>query len=219
MKPFLALLDYARIKSDLSVTDERLLTALKDPVTGTANPNSLLFTLTLWDKTSLNDTLAHFASNAAGLNDFEMFRRVYEAFGLIQAIGISAAKLIAAITNEPNASIVRDLQAALRARYDAADWRDIIKPINNDMRMLQRDALVAYILHQMTENPASLRVLLDGCADGALHADFSHPSRPLFHPALYRALPYELGAACLSGIYRPGPLEMDEALSRVGSQP
>ena len=44
---------------------------------------------------------------------------------------------------------MRDLQAALRARYDESDWLNVLKPINDEMRGLQRDALVAYILHQM----------------------------------------------------------------------
>jgi hypothetical protein len=158
LKPFVALVDYSRIKSELSVTDESLLTVLKDPDTATANPNSLLFTLTFWDKTSLNDLLIQFGGNFAALGHFELFRRVYDAFYVIQTIGISTAKLVAATTNEPTAVTVRDLQSALRARYDESDWRDIIHPINDEMRSLQRDALVTYILHQMTENPATAQI-------------------------------------------------------------
>jgi len=61
-------------------------------------------------------------------------------------------------TNDPDGKLVRDFQSAVRARYDAASWRDIIQPINNDLRELQRDALVAYILHQFRENPASAQI-------------------------------------------------------------
>jgi multidrug efflux system membrane fusion protein len=50
-------LDYARIKSELQVDDERLLDVLRDPAAATAQPDSLLFTLTQWDKTSLDDVL------------------------------------------------------------------------------------------------------------------------------------------------------------------
>ena len=64
-------------------------------------------------------------------------------------MGISGLALILATTNEPKGDTVRDFQAALRARYDATDWLDVVKPINDEMRGLQRDALVAYILHQM----------------------------------------------------------------------
>jgi peptidoglycan hydrolase-like protein with peptidoglycan-binding domain len=158
LKPFLALLNYSRIKSALAIDDERLLTALDDPAAATASASALLFSLTLWDSTSLNDILVRFGSNIDGLAHFGVFQRVYDAFCVIQSIGISAGKLILATTNEPTAGIVRDFQAALRARYDASDWRDIIKPINNSTRALQRDALVSYILHQMTSNPATSQI-------------------------------------------------------------
>ncbi len=158
LMPLRALLDFARIKADISPSDESLLSVLKDPTTATHNTDSLLFTITRWNQTSLNDVLAQLSSNIAGLGHFELFRRVYYAFALIQKMGISASALIQATTNDPTSNTVRDLQAALRARYDAADWRDVVRPINDEMRSLQRDALVAYILHQMRSNPASAHI-------------------------------------------------------------
>jgi len=49
-------------------------------------------------------------------------------------MGVSGATLIRAATNAPDGNSVRDFQAALRARYAAADWRDLIQPINDQMR-------------------------------------------------------------------------------------
>lgn len=155
LTPLSDLLDYARIKEEISPDDESLLTILEDPATATQNVDSLLFSLTGWDKQSLDDLLAHFGGNLAGLTGFDLFRRVYDAFALIQTMGISARALIQATTNEPDANTVRDLQAALRARYDAADWRTVVQPINDEMRGLQRDALVAYILHRMRSKTAT----------------------------------------------------------------
>ncbi|MGH9751588.1 MAG: neuraminidase-like domain-containing protein, partial [Blastocatellia bacterium] len=155
LKPLRDLLDYSRIKAELSPGDESLLTILQDPIAATASADGLLFTLTRWDKVSLNDLLAHFGGAIAGLASFAQFRRVYDAFALIQKLGISASALIDATTNEPTGGTARDLQAALRARYAATDWRDVVQPINDAMRGLQRDALVAYILHQMRSNPAT----------------------------------------------------------------
>jgi hypothetical protein len=157
-KPFQALLDFARIKADLSPGDEQLLTILRDPTTATTNADSLLFILTRWEKTSLSDVLTQFGGNIASLAHVDLFRRVYDAFALIQTMGIAASALIKATTNDPDGGTVRDLQAALRARYDAADWRVVIQPINNEMRGLQRDALVAYILHQMGEDPTRAQI-------------------------------------------------------------
>jgi hypothetical protein len=153
LKPARALLDYARIKSEVAPGNESLLTILKDPVAATANADSLFFTLIRSDKTSLEDLLAHFGGNFADLAHFDQFRRVYLAFELIRKIGISPNALTRATTNDPAGDTLRDLQAALRARYTAADWREVIQPINNAMRGLQRNALVAYILHHLRSNP------------------------------------------------------------------
>jgi len=155
LKPLMGLLDYARIKAEVSPGDESLLTILRDPAVATAKAEGLFFTLIRCDSISLNAVLTQFGGNLAGLKHFGQFSRVYDALSLIRKMGISANALIKATVNEPTGVIVRDFQSALRARFDAADWRDLVQPINDEMRGLQRDALVTYILHQMRSNPAS----------------------------------------------------------------
>jgi hypothetical protein len=154
LKPLEALLDFARIKLDLSPGDESLLAVLEDPVSA----DSPLYSLTRWDKTSLRDLLGQFAADLSSLTHFDLFRRVYDAFSLVQQMGVSAKALIRATSNEPTGDTVRDLQAALRARYEASDWRAVVQPINDEMRGLQRDALVAYILYQMRASPATAHI-------------------------------------------------------------
>src|SRR5258708_32629794 len=103
---------------------EWLLAVLKGGATATQNTDSLLFTITRWNQTSLNDVLAQFSGTMAGLGHFELFRRVYDAFALIQQMGSSGKALIQATTNEPTSRTVGALQTALLARHAAADWRD-----------------------------------------------------------------------------------------------
>ena len=174
VKPFQALLDFARIKAEISPDDESLLAALKDPAAATKNADSLLFTISGWAQSSLYDVLAHFRDenrdappvteaearrlDIADLGRFDVFRRVFDAYVLIRKMGVSGKALIRGTTNEPTSETVRELQGALRARYDAASWRDVVRPINDEMRSLQRDALVAYILHQMGSNPDSAHI-------------------------------------------------------------
>jgi hypothetical protein len=106
----------------------------------------------------LTALLGQFGMAATDLSHLESFRRVYDAFTIIQQMGISGSALIQATTNQPTGAIVRDLQSALRALYDSADWRTLVQPINDEMRTLQRDALVAYILHQMLISPATAHI-------------------------------------------------------------
>jgi len=153
-----ALLDFPRIKAELSPDDERLLEVLQDPA-AIADKESLLLTLTRWESTSLDALVARFGqANRDALKDLEFFRRVYDAYALVRKMGVPAFALAAATTNKPGADAVRDLQAALRARYDEADWLNVLKPINDEMRALQRDALVAYILNRMSRQQATAHI-------------------------------------------------------------
>lgn len=149
--PLEALLDFARIKAEISSGDESLLTVLKDPATATQNASSLLFTLTGWTPESLNALLTRFGKGIADLSHFDIFRRIYDALVPVRTMGIAATALINATTNEPSPTTVRDLQSALRARYDEAQWLNVLKPINDEMRGVQRDALVSFILHRLRQ--------------------------------------------------------------------
>ncbi|MEQ1530230.1 MAG: neuraminidase-like domain-containing protein, partial [Methylococcales bacterium] len=165
LKAFTALLDFAQLKTEFSPEDESLLTVLSNPgtiiknLTVAAKPELMLFSITHWDANSLDVLLARFGkitngtADPSALKDLETFFRVFTAYSILQKLGISAGALLKTTTNEPNAIIVRDFQSALRARYEESDWLNVLKPINDEMRALQRDVLVAYILHQMRANP------------------------------------------------------------------
>jgi hypothetical protein len=167
-----ALLDFAGLKAKFAPNDERLLAVLKDPhatvetADGTLEKDkqSLLLALTRWDRASLDTLLLRFGkhlpaqpdqADRAALKDIDTWVRVHRAFAPVKKIGVSASALIAAATNEPQALAVRVFKAALRARYEESDWLNVLRPINDEMRGLQRDALVAYILHQMRAHSES----------------------------------------------------------------
>jgi peptidoglycan hydrolase-like protein with peptidoglycan-binding domain len=160
-----ALLDYARIKQALSPSDERLLAVLKnpaamlpntdtplaDPTTPVPASQSALLSLTGWALDSLNALLTQFFGTlgAGNLCDVENFRRVYDAYTIVETCRVTATTLIAGISNAPTSGMVSALQSALRALYAEADWLTAVRPLNDTMRIAQRDALLAYILQQM----------------------------------------------------------------------
>jgi peptidoglycan hydrolase-like protein with peptidoglycan-binding domain len=154
------LLDFARIKAALSPNDERLLSLLQSPTADAATA------LTGWDIAAVVALLTRWSlgQDARTLGDFRAFRRVHDAYAMAKKMGISCQALLDATTNNPDPSpadgtppstfpTTDNLRAALRARYAAADWLDVVKPINDEMRRLQRDALVAYVLQSMRLNP------------------------------------------------------------------
>ena len=155
--PLRALLDVAALKAGLSAADEDVLNVLQDPV-GAAAPEGALFRLTHWDRPALDTILGHFGMAPADLAQPAAFARVAAAMALLSTTGIPAPTLLAATTNAPTGAQVRDLQAALGARYDPASWRQVVQPINDALRSLQRDALVAYVLHGLRTAPATATI-------------------------------------------------------------
>jgi hypothetical protein len=147
----IALLSFAGLKSELSSGDERLLSVLQNPDATLADGKSLLLSLTGWERASRDALLGCFGLTSAGLARVESFRRVHEACVLAKKLGAPASALVNAATNEPAAATVSALPTALRTRYDESGWLALIRPINDELRGLQRDALVTYILRKLAE--------------------------------------------------------------------
>jgi hypothetical protein len=154
----IALLTVSRIKQALSPDDERLLAVLRDPTATAPDGESLLLSLTGWEGTSLDVLLGRFGKTRADLHHLDVLQRVYDAYAFVATLRIPASTFIAATGNEPDSATVRDLQSALRARYDQAAWLDVLQPINDDLRGLRRDALVAYVLQQFSQKPETSQI-------------------------------------------------------------
>ncbi len=165
-----ALLDVSRIKRGLSPGDSRLLAVLENPALTLSDGSLALLTLTGWARESVEALLQHFfgGTQLAALGTIAGFGRVYDAYAVVRACRVSAAALIASVTNAPTPAAVGALQSALRALYAESDWLAVVKPINDAMRLRQRDALVAYILQQLgdgrAETPVTATTTMDAPA-------------------------------------------------------
>jgi hypothetical protein len=162
---FEPVLDFARIKRALSPDDERLVQVIQNPAAKLDTGEDLLPTLTGWDEKSLDDLLVllgHHTNGAtadrAALSHLGVFARVYDTLAVVNAFGISTNALANATTNDPGPATPADMLAAVRARYDEAALLDLIRPINDDLRRLRRDALVRYVLQKLSESPASSQI-------------------------------------------------------------
>jgi Neuraminidase-like domain len=156
-------LNFARVKAAISPNDEQLLAVVETPTLMSADGSTYqLVKLTGWALSSLNSLLQSFfgTTQLSSLFSIERLRRVFDAFTYVTSCRVSAASLLAATTNAPTAATVASLQSALRALYAASDWLNVIKPINDALRIQQRDALVAYILQQLGDQYANSTVTL-----------------------------------------------------------
>jgi len=103
----------------------------------------------------------------SALSKLDAFRRVYDAYAVLDACGIGAETLLGATTNNPDAAQVGDFQSAVRALYAKDDWRNVIQPINDEMRVGQRDALTAQVLQLLRNQVPQQVVDLDAPIDTA----------------------------------------------------
>ncbi len=155
------ILSFARIKATVSPNDEQLLNVVEDPTMLSADGvTPQVVKLTGWSQSSLNSLLQNFSLQLASLSTIENLRMVFDAYSFVTTCRISAAALLAGATNAPTPATVASLQSALRALYAASDWLNVIQPINDALRIQQRDALVAYILQQLGDQYASRLVSL-----------------------------------------------------------
>jgi Neuraminidase-like domain len=141
------LLTYARLKATYSPASTRLLDALTSiPMAAGTTP---LLALTGWDADSLDTLISRYygsASLEAVPHPISVLSRLDDAFSILHRCHLTADTLAAAATNDPSAEVVSGFQAAVRSRYAENDWLTVVKPINDTMREMRRDALVAYIL-------------------------------------------------------------------------
>jgi hypothetical protein len=152
------LLRYTELKAELNVKDATLVKIFDDSE-ATAEDGSLLLTqVTGWDDDSLNAFLTHFRCVIADLNHPDALIRIKSACDMADTLGISAADLLDVTTNDPTVDIVGTLQKALQARYDDRDWFKVVQPINDELRSLQRDALVAKVLHILQQHEATQHI-------------------------------------------------------------
>lgn len=154
----LGMLQYCSLKDSFKVQDDRLLEVLYKPEAVDEDGEFQLSKVTGWQKEDLSALLGHFKIGTKKLSNLEHFVRVHDAFSVIKKMGISAIALKDSITNEPSPDTIRILQSALRARYDQSAWLKVIQSVNDEMRRLQRDALVAFVLRRFQHDPKTAAI-------------------------------------------------------------
>ena len=157
LQPWLRLHAYATLRDSLPKTDTRLLdlfqwTCQAEDATGLTET---IAAATLWDqeKVARMLTTEHF-----DLNRPEYFRNevhlvtLQKALKMADRIRVDADRLFD--WAEPSSkfwrchAIARNIYKALRSRYDQEEWEQVIKPLNDELREHQKQALISYLFVQ-----------------------------------------------------------------------
>lgn len=85
---------------------------------------------------------------AAGFTHERALRRIWDALQMAGALGVKVSAMTAWATTAPTGETARAMKDTLRAGHAVEVWRELARPVFDDLRRLQRDALVAYVRHQ-----------------------------------------------------------------------
>jgi len=110
--------------------------------------------LTKWKKDSIDKFISasHFNLTKGDFKNEKNLLRLQYAFTVASKIGMDIDKLFewAIPTSDFDAckTISVDIQKSVRAQYNQTDWEQVVKPLNDQLRNNQKNALIAYLLQQ-----------------------------------------------------------------------
>ena len=154
---------YTHLRNNLPRTETTLFDLFKwankpgDPTKLSAK----IAAATTWKQEAIEKLIAPHAKDAKehfDLNRPEDFRNEINLVKLRQAIGV-ADKIAIDIDRlfdwaKPGSKfwachqIAEDIRKATRARFDQTDWEQVVKPLNDQLREHQKQALISYLLVQ-----------------------------------------------------------------------
>ncbi len=82
-------------------------------------------------------------------------QRLWQALQVVHRFGVPAASLlewtrvvVSTAPDAPRFEVARDVKEAIKARLDPQAWQRVAQPLFNRLRRRQRDALVAFVMHE-----------------------------------------------------------------------
>ncbi len=144
-KAWLQLYDYCTLRDALPNTEKSLISVFE---TASAGGNIVQ---AIVDATGFAITdVAFFAKNrlATEFQNEKALIVLQKQILISQTIGVSIEKLEGWSANDLTNPIAKDIKFTLKSKYDEVSWIDVSTEIHNKLRHVQRDALVAYLLHK-----------------------------------------------------------------------
>ena len=155
---------YVNLRDSLPRTETSLLDLFKWASQSAADPAKLsakIAAVTAWKQEAIDKLIAPDSNDAKDhfhLDQPSLFRNEINLVKLRQALSV-ADKIAVDIDRlfdwaKPGSKfwachqIAEDVRKALRARFDESDWEQVVKPLNDQLRENQKQALISYLLVQ-----------------------------------------------------------------------
>lgn len=149
---------YTRLRNSLPQTELNILTFwywIYDDTSDVIELSANISKLTTWKQERIDKLIANNHFNISQLEDYRNeinLLKLQKAIKLADKIGMDIDLLFdwAIPTSKFNKCrhIADSINNAIRARYNQTDWEFVIKPLNDQLRNHQKEALVGYLLQQ-----------------------------------------------------------------------
>ncbi len=110
---------------------------------------------TLWDRHTIEELVGNGHDNKpgilnvsfpAGFVNGDIILQIKKCMSMVNKIGLDVSMIHDAIGTDPDSRVSNALKNAARAKYDEAQWLKLAKPLRDELREKQREALVAYVI-------------------------------------------------------------------------
>lgn len=148
---------YVSLRSSLPSTETSLIDFFQS--TDTVN-SSYIVAVTGWKKEQIDEFIANSHLNLDHLeafrNEIGLMIKMQKAIKIADKVGVSMDYLFRWANPTSKFSvchtIAQDIQKSLRSRYDQEDWEKVVKPLNDQLREHQKQALINYLLVHVQED-------------------------------------------------------------------
>lgn len=149
---------YTRLRNSLPQAKTNILDFwhwVNDTASDATKLSDKIVELTTWKKDRIDKLIAAEHFNIAKLEDYRNEKnmlKLQKALKVADKIGMDINLLFDWAIPSSNfkkcRGIADSIKNAIRARYNQTDWEQVVKPLNDQLRNHQRDALTAYLLQQ-----------------------------------------------------------------------
>ncbi|MCP4163689.1 MAG: hypothetical protein GY760_26820, partial [Deltaproteobacteria bacterium] len=158
LKHWLRLEAYIRLRDSLPQTKLNILEFwawINDEESDTTELCEKISELTTWKKDRVDKLIAENHLNISELEDYQNEKnllKLQKALGVADKIGTDIDLLFEWAVPVSKFNICRkiadNIKHAIRARYNQTDWEQVVKPLHDQLRDNQKEALIAFLLQQ-----------------------------------------------------------------------
>ena len=155
---WLRLEGYTRLRNSLPSTKTNILAFwnwVRDATSDSSHLSERLVELTNWNKASIDKLIAANHFNVASLADYRneiTLLKLQKSLQVADKIGMDINLLFDWAIPTSNfkkcRAIADSIKFSIRAKYNQTDWEQVVKPLHDELRNNQKDALIAYLLQQ-----------------------------------------------------------------------